>query len=67
MYTAITQAIAAERSRELQAHAEAAGRIRQLRRSRRARHTRPAPGIAGAGHSQPSRPAPLPLRDPRAA
>jgi len=67
MYTAITQAIAAERTREIQAHAEAAARGRQLRRSRRARHTRPASGIAAAGHSQAPRPAPRPLRDPRAA
>ena len=67
MYPVITQAIAAERTREIQAHAAAAARGRRLRRSRRARHTRPVPGIAGAGHGQASRPARQPLRDPRAA
>jgi hypothetical protein len=67
MYPVITQAIAAERTREMQAHAAAAGRGRQLRRSRRARRTSPVPGTAGAGHDQAFRPAPRPLRDPRAA
>jgi hypothetical protein len=67
MYPVITQAIAADRTREIQAYAAAAGRVRQLRRSRRAGHGRLLASVAGFGHGQASRPAPLPLRDPRAA
>ncbi len=67
MHPVITQAIAADRTREIQVHAAAAGRARQIRRSRRAGHTRLFTSAAGAGHGQASRPAPRPLRDPRAA
>ena len=67
MYPVITQAIAADRTREIQAHAQAAGRARQLRRSRRAGHARPLAIVAGFWHGQVSRPVPWPLRDPRAA
>jgi hypothetical protein len=67
MYPVITQAIAADRTREIQAHAAAAGRARQLRRARRAGHTRLLANVAGFGHGQASRPASRPLRDPRAA
>jgi hypothetical protein len=67
MYPVITQAIAADRTREIRAHAEAAGRARQLRRSRRAGPVRLLASIAGFGTGQAPRPAPRPLRDPRAA
>jgi hypothetical protein len=42
MHPVIIEAIAAERARESQAHAEAAGRARQFRRARRHSSTRPA-------------------------
>jgi len=67
MYPVITQAIAADRIRELRDHAAAVGRARQLRRSRRAGHTRLFIAVAGSGHGEASRPAPQPLRSPRAA
>ena len=67
MYPVITQAIAADRTREIRAHAEAAGRARQLRRSRRAWHARLFIAAAGSGHDQAPRPAPQPLRSARAA
>ena len=67
MHPVITQAIAAERTREFRAYAAVAGRSRQLRRSRRSRHVWLAAGIPGAGHGQAARPASRPLRDPRAA
>jgi hypothetical protein len=67
MYPVITQAIAAERTREIHAHAAAAGRARQLRRSQRSRHTWLAAVIAATGHGHAARPGSRPLRDPRAA
>jgi len=67
MYPVITQAIAADRTREFRAYAQAAGRARQLRRSRRARHARLFTAVAGSGHGQAPRPAPQPVRSPRAA
>jgi hypothetical protein len=67
MHPVITQAIAAERTREIRSLAAAAGRGRQLRRSRRSRHMWLASGVPGTGHGQAARPAPRPLRDPRAA
>jgi hypothetical protein len=67
MYPVITQAIAADRTREIQAYAAAEGRARQLRRSRRAGRARLLVSVAGFGHGQASRPAARPLRDPRAA
>ena len=48
MHPVITQAIAAERTREFRAYAAVAGRSRQLRRSRRSRHVWLAAGIPGA-------------------
>ena len=67
MYPVITQAIAADRARELRAYAAAASRARQLRRSRRAGHARLLVSVAGAGRGQASRSAAQPLRAPRAA
>ena len=67
MHPLITQAIAADRAREIRADAQAAGRARQLRRSRRAGHARLLASVAGFGDGQAPRPAPRPLRDPRAA
>ena len=67
MHPVITQAIAADRAREIRADGQAAGRARQLRRSRRAGHTRLFIAVAGSGHGEASRPAPQPLRGPRAA
>ena len=67
MHPVITQAIAAERTREFRAYAAAAARGRQVRRSRRARHTWLAAVIPGSGRGQAARPAPWPLRGPRAA
>ena len=64
MHPVITQAIAAERTREIQAYATAAARGRWLRRSR---HTWLAAGLPGTGHGQAARQAARPLRDPRAA
>lgn len=64
MHPVITQAIAAERARELHAHAAAAGRARQLRRSAHARLIRrsprggPGPALLAAARS---------LRGPRSA
>ena len=60
MHPAITQTIAAERTRELHAHAAAVVRARRLRRSRRTgAFTRIARAIRG--------PVSLPLRGPKAA
>jgi hypothetical protein len=67
MHPVITQAIVAERTREIQAHAASAGRARRIRQSRRSGHTNLFQATGGAGHGQISRPAARPLRDPRAA
>ncbi len=67
MHPVITQAIAAERTREFQAQAAAAGRARQLSRSRQTRRTWLLPGIPRAGRGPASLPARRPLRGPRAA
>jgi hypothetical protein len=67
MYPVIAQAIAAERAREIRAHAAAAGRARQLRRSRPARRTWPFAGILRGGRRPAPVPAPRSLRGPRAA
>jgi hypothetical protein len=67
MYPVITQAIAADRAKEIQAYAAAEGRACQLRRSRRAGRTRLLVSVAGFGRGQASQPAARPLRDPRAA
>jgi hypothetical protein len=61
MHPVITQAIAAERTRELQATGIAVGRAHRLRRSRQAQRPRLLTGIAGRV------PLPRPLRGPRAA
>jgi hypothetical protein len=64
MHPAIIEAVAAEQVRELQARAAAAGRARQLRRSRRARlFTR----FRAAGRGLAPRPTAQPVRGPRAA
>jgi len=67
MHPVITQAIAAERTREFQAHAAAAGRARQLRRGRLSLYRWLATGSSATGHGHAARPASRPLRDPRAA
>ena len=67
MHPVITQAIAAERTKEFLAQAAAAGRGRQLRRSRRSQHRGATADVPGTGHRQGARPATRPLRDPRAA
>jgi hypothetical protein len=64
MHPLITQAIAAERRREDQARAAAAGRARPLRRSRRVWLLSRLPR---AGRVPAMRPAPGQLRGPRAA
>jgi hypothetical protein len=64
MHPVITEAIAAERAREFQAYAAAAGRVRRLRRSghtrRLLRFPRGGPGAALLAAARP-------LRGPRAA
>jgi hypothetical protein len=67
MYPVITQTIAAERARELQAAAIAVGRARRLRRSRQARRRWLLMGIPGAGRVSALLSAPGTLRGPRAA
>ena len=67
MHPVITQAIAAERTRELQAHADAAGLTRQLRRSRQSLRRWLPMRIARAGRGPAWLPAARPRRDPRAA
>jgi len=62
MHPAIIEAVAAEQIRELQARAAAAGRSRQLRRSR---HARLFTRFRGAGLAR--RPTAQPLPGPRAA
>ena len=64
MHPVIAQAIAAEQARELQAHAAAARRTGQPRRSRNARLFSRLPGV---GHGRASQPAAWPLRGPKAA
>jgi hypothetical protein len=64
MHPAIIEAVAAEQVRELQAHAAAARRARQLRRSR---HARLFTRFRGAGRGLSPRPTAQPLRGPRAA
>jgi hypothetical protein len=53
MHPVITQAIAAERARELHAHAAVAGLARHLRRSRRGGRTRPLRNPRAAGVTHP--------------
>jgi hypothetical protein len=67
MHPIITQAIVAERTREIQAYAASAGRARWIRQARRSGHMRLFQATDGAGHGQISRPVAGPRRDPRAA
>lgn len=67
MHPVITQAIAAERTREMQAQAAAAGLARQLRRFQQPRRPWLPMRIGRAGRGPASLPAARPLRDPRAA
>jgi len=70
MHPVIAQAVATGLIRDIQAHADAAGRTQEIRRSRRAQQTRPRwpfAHIPRAGHGPKSRPARRPLHDPRAA
>ncbi len=67
MHPVITQAIAAERARELHAHAAAAGRARYLRRPRHAGRTWRFTRFARGGRAPALLPADRPLRGPRAA
>jgi len=67
MHPVITQAIAAERARELQAHAAVAGLARHLRRSRHGSRSRRFTRLPQDGGTLASLPAARPLRGPRAA
>ena len=67
MHPLIIQAVVAERTKEVQAHAAAAGRARELRRTRRPRHTWLLMAIPRAGRGFAVRPAPGTRRGPRAA
>jgi hypothetical protein len=67
MHPVIAQAIAAERTREFRAHAAAAGRTRQLRRSRHARRGWAFIAIRRVGRSSASPLADRPLHGPRPA
>lgn len=70
MHPVIIQTVAAARSRDMQAHAAAARRAREIRRSRRAQQARPwwpFLHVPGAGRGPDSLPALRPLRGPRAA
>jgi len=67
MHPVIAQAIVAERARDIQAQAAAAGRARQLRRTRQARRTWLFLGTPRAGRGPASPPAQRSLRGPRAA
>lgn len=67
MHPLITQAITAERIREVRADAAAAGRARQFRRSRQAWRQWQLMSIPRAGRVVALLTAPGPLRGPRAA
>jgi hypothetical protein len=60
MHPVIVQAVATERSAEMQAHAAAARRARDSR-------ARPARPLGWFARIPKARPAPRPLRDPEAA
>ncbi len=66
MHPVITQAIAADRARELHAHAAAAGRARYLR-SRHGGHTWRFTRLPRGRRARALLPAARPLRGPRAA
>ena len=67
MYPVITEAVAAQRARELHAHAAAARRAHQLRRSGQGGRTWRFIGFPRAGRGSAVRPAARPLPGPRAA
>ena len=67
MYPVITEAVAAQRARELHAHAAAARRAHQLRRSGQGSRTWRFIGFPRGGRVSAVAPAPRPLRGPRAA
>jgi len=67
MHPVTTQAIAAERIREFRAEAAAAGRTRQIRRSRPAGRVWLFMGILRSGPGPAPRPAQHGVRGPRAA
>ncbi len=63
----IIQAVAAERSRDMRAHAAVARRLGEARRDAQGRHPRAFSRFSRGGRGPVSRPAPRPLGDPRAA
>ena len=67
MHPVIAQAIVAERTRNIRAHAADAGRARQLRRAGQARRTWLFVGTPRAGRGPAPRQAQRSLRGPRAA
>jgi hypothetical protein len=67
MHPVTHQAIAAQRARELHAHAAAARQARHLRRSRHGGRTWRFTRLPYGGSRPALRPAARPLRDPRAA
>ena len=67
MHPVTTQAIAAERIREFQAHAAATGRARRLRSSRRAGRVWLFMGVLRSRPAAAPRPAHPGVRGPRAA
>ena len=67
MHPVISQAVAAERSRELRATAAAGRRAASVRRVRPGRRLLSFIGVPGAGYSPEVQQALRPWRDPRAA
>jgi hypothetical protein len=67
MHPVITQAIAAERTRELRAQAAVAGLARHLRRTRRGVRAGRLTGFSRGGRGPALPPPARPLRGPRAA
>jgi hypothetical protein len=67
MHPVIAQAIVAERTRDIRAHAAVAGRIRQLRRAGQARRMWLFAGTPRTGRAPASLPAPRSLRGPKEA
>jgi len=67
MHPVIAEAIVAERTRDIQAHAVAAGHARRFRRSRHSGRTWISAGISRAGRGRAWLPTPRSLRGPRPA
>ncbi|HYB15512.1 MAG TPA: hypothetical protein VEF71_08575 [Streptosporangiaceae bacterium] len=67
MHPELSQAVAAERGRELRTSAASSRRAAQLRSVRPGRRLLSFIGVPGAEHSRGVRQALRPLRDPRAA